>query len=59
MAIARTLALRPDVLLMDEPFSALDIVIRENLQELVVALQAELGVTTIIVTDSSASKTKT
>jgi ABC-type nitrate/sulfonate/bicarbonate transport system ATPase subunit len=52
VAIARTLSLRPDLLLMDEPFSALDIVIRENLQDLVVDIQAELGVTTIIVTHS-------
>jgi ABC-type nitrate/sulfonate/bicarbonate transport system ATPase subunit len=52
VAIARTLSLRPDLLLMDEPFSALDIVIRENLQDLVVGIQAELGVTTIIVTHS-------
>ena len=50
VAIARTLALRPDVLLMDEPFSALDIVIRENLQDLMIELQVELGITTIIVT---------
>ncbi len=52
VAIARTLSLRPDLLLMDEPFSALDIVIREDLQNLVVDIQAELGVTTIIVTHS-------
>lgn len=52
VAIARTLALQPDLLLMDEPFSALDAVIRENLQDLLIELQAELGVTTIIVTHS-------
>jgi len=50
VAIARTLALQPDLLLMDEPFSALDATTREGLQELVVELQSELGVTTIVVT---------
>jgi NitT/TauT family transport system ATP-binding protein len=50
VAIARTLALRPDLLLMDEPFSALDPAIRRDLQEQVAALQQELGITTIIVT---------
>ncbi|MGQ9667006.1 MAG: ABC transporter ATP-binding protein, partial [Anaerolineae bacterium] len=50
VAIARTLALRPTLLLMDEPFSALDALTREDLQALMVRLQAELGVTTIVVT---------
>ena len=50
VAIARTLTLQPDLLLMDEPFSALDSVIRKDLQDLVVELQQELGITTIIVT---------
>ncbi len=52
VAIARTLSLRPNLLLMDEPFSALDVVIRENLQDLVAEIQSELGVTTILVTHS-------
>jgi NitT/TauT family transport system ATP-binding protein len=50
VAIARTLALRPNLLLMDEPFSALDPLIRRDLQDQVVELQAELGITTILVT---------
>ena len=49
-AIARTLALQPDLLLMDEPFSSLDAVIREDLQRLTLELCAEGGITLIIVT---------
>ena len=49
-AIARTLVLRPDLLLMDEPFGALDAKRREDLQALVLELHAEQGLTTIIVT---------
>src|SRR5512136_285358 len=49
-AIARTLALRPDLLLMDEPFASLDAPTREDLQNLVVELRAEQKLTTIIVT---------
>lgn len=52
VAIARTLALRPNLLLMDEPFNALDPLIRRDLQDQVVELQAELGITTILVTHS-------
>ena len=49
-AIARTLALQPDLLLMDEPFSSLDAVIREDLQSLTLELCTEHGITLIIVT---------
>jgi NitT/TauT family transport system ATP-binding protein len=49
-AIARTLALRPDLLLMDEPFSSLDAPTRESLQTLTVELCAEAGLTVILVT---------
>lgn len=49
-AIARTLALRPDILLMDEPFSSLDAVIREDLQSLTLELCEEQGITLIMVT---------
>jgi NitT/TauT family transport system ATP-binding protein len=49
-AIARTLALKPDLLLMDEPFSSLDAPTRESLQALTLELQAEQGLTLVIVT---------
>ncbi|RME77494.1 MAG: ABC transporter ATP-binding protein [Chloroflexi bacterium] len=49
-AIARTLVLNPDLLLMDEPFGALDALTRENLQNLTLELRAERNLTTIIVT---------
>ena len=49
-AIARTLALQPDLLLMDEPFASLDAVIREDLQRLTLELCTEHGITLIIVT---------
>jgi ABC-type nitrate/sulfonate/bicarbonate transport system ATPase subunit len=49
-AIARTLVLRPDLLLMDEPFGALDALTREDLQNLTLELRAEQRLTTVIVT---------
>jgi NitT/TauT family transport system ATP-binding protein len=50
VAIARALACRPDVLLMDEPFSSVDALTRVGLQELVMRLWRELGLTVIFVT---------
>jgi NitT/TauT family transport system ATP-binding protein len=49
-AIARTLAMQPDVLLMDEPFSALDAPTREDLQKFIIDLHAASDLTYIIVT---------
>src|SRR4029077_10389382 len=50
VAIARALACRPDVLLMDEPFSAVDALTRVGLQELLRSLWLELGLTVVFVT---------
>ena len=49
-AIARTLALSPDLLLMDEPFSSLDAITREDLQNLTLSLCEEQKLTFVIVT---------
>jgi NitT/TauT family transport system ATP-binding protein len=51
-AIARTLALHPDLLLMDEPFSSLDAPTRESLQTLTLELWAEQHLTLVVVTHS-------
>ena len=51
-AIARTLALNPDLLLMDEPFSSLDAVTRADLQNLTLELCAEEDLTLVMVTHS-------
>ena len=50
VALARALAARPRLLLLDEPFSALDENLREDMRLLVKRLQQELGVTTVLVT---------
>jgi len=49
-AIARTLVFQPNFLLMDEPFSSLDALTREDLQGLVLELIREQGLTTVLVT---------
>ncbi|MEM8647454.1 MAG: betaine/proline/choline family ABC transporter ATP-binding protein, partial [Pseudomonadota bacterium] len=50
VGLARALASDPEVLLMDEPFSALDPLIRRQLQDQFMALSAELKKTTIFIT---------
>ncbi|MEP7063969.1 MAG: ATP-binding cassette domain-containing protein [Betaproteobacteria bacterium] len=50
VALARALAPKPSVLLLDEPLSALDAKVREELRAEIKALQSALGVTTIMVT---------
>ena len=49
-AIARSLLQQPSLLLMDEPFSSLDALTREDLQRLTVELRQETGLTTVVVT---------
>ena len=50
VALARALAHRPEVLLLDEPFGALDAKIRAELRRSIKSIQRKLGVTTIFVT---------
>ena len=50
VALARALAPRPQVLLLDEPLSALDAKIRVSLREEIRAIQRQLGITTVFVT---------
>jgi putative spermidine/putrescine transport system ATP-binding protein len=50
VALARALASKPQVLLLDEPLSALDAKIRISLREEIRSLQQKLGITTIFVT---------
>jgi len=50
VGVARALAADPPVMLMDEPFSAVDPVVREQLQDEFLRLQEELGKTIIFVT---------
>jgi NitT/TauT family transport system ATP-binding protein len=52
LAVARALATSPDLLLMDEPFSSLDALTRESLQEMLLAVHGRHEMTTIIVTHS-------
>lgn len=50
VGIARALAMEPQVLLMDEPFGALDALTRAHLQDALMELQSKLGNTVIMIT---------
>lgn len=54
VGLARALVSEPDILLMDEPFSALDPTIRRDLQNHFMALVRERGITTLLVTHDPA-----
>jgi osmoprotectant transport system ATP-binding protein len=50
VAIARALADQPSVLLLDEPFGALDAITRSEVQETFASVRARLGTTSVLVT---------
>lgn len=50
IGIARALAMRPKILLLDEPFGALDALTRAHLQDQVMAIHARLGTTVLMIT---------
>ena len=50
VALARAIVLKPDILLLDEPLSALDAKVRENLRGEIKRIQKALNITTIMVT---------
>lgn len=54
VALARSLVIHPKLLLLDEPLSSLDANLREEMQDLILRLQAQTGVTMLIVTHDHA-----
>ncbi len=50
VGIARAMAAEPDILLMDEPFGAVDEITRKGLQEELLALQQKTGITVVFIT---------
>jgi len=54
VALARALAIQPQVLLLDEPLSALDALVRTQLRAEIRSLQQRLGITTLFVTHDQA-----
>jgi phospholipid/cholesterol/gamma-HCH transport system ATP-binding protein len=58
VALARAIALNPEVILYDEPTTGLDPIRADIINELILKLQRELGVTTVVVTHDMASAYK-
>ncbi|MGK7911700.1 MAG: ABC transporter ATP-binding protein [Synechococcus sp.] len=52
VAVARSMVIQPEILLMDEPFAAVDVQTREGLQEELLKLQERIGGTVLFVTHS-------
>lgn len=50
VGVARALAIKPKILLMDEPFGAVDPIVREELQDELLRIQKELDLTIVLVT---------
>lgn len=54
IALARALAQKPDLMLLDEPFSALDTGLRQAMRDMVEELLSKAGITTVLVTHDQA-----